>query len=507
MSSILSADDLNDFLTPGIACIKPTEVKKSSSPSGPAEIEISIDGAPVEVVVSQEDSTESRKTLEAAQISLSDCLACTGCITSAEEVLVAQHSHTQVLKALRDPDHTKTFVVSISHQVRASLATAFNLDTDTIDIKLKDLFVNKLGFKYVVGMEIGRAIAIEAGINEVVSRLELGDSTKGSPILSSVCPGWTCYAEKSHPEVVPYLSQIKSPQQITACLVKKQICEDLKLEWKDIYHLSVMPCFDKKLEAARPEFTTHHAPDTDCVITAKEVVQLMLDENIDITTLGQLGANSLEALSDVNLAPQKWPVQYQWQSNQGSSSGGYMFYILRAIKQRYKEIELQIQVIPGKNSDTVECRLVDEREQKTIANVSQVYGFRNIQNMVRKFKTKKVSSRAKVVSRKASTAMTDPLDMNYIEVMACPGGCINGGGLVGKPDDKTLKEWRAMVEENYKAMTELDVTSAMTHQWLQELWGYENDRDLDALIKVEYRAVDESVAKAENPALTLGTHW
>lgn len=509
MSSILSSDDLNDFLSPGVACIKPVEVNKSE---GYAEIEISIDGEPVEV----DKKDASRKTLEAAQISLSDCLACTGCITSAEEILVAQHSHTQVLKALSDTSASgKVFIVSISHQVRASLATAFGINIQMIDAKLKDLFHNKLGFKYVVGMEVGRIIAIEAAVQEVlqsISRNEGNDSSGRGPILSSVCPGWTCYAEKSHPEIIQYLSRRKSPQQITASLVKKLISEEHGVGCSEIYHLSVMPCFDKKLEAARPDFTTDNAPDTDCVITAKEVVQLLLEKNIDIMQLGQT------LLKDEELAPSKWPAKDQWQSNEGSSSGGYVFHVLRALKTKYDKsgIDTNVEVIPGKNNDTVEYHLVasdntcEEKDKRVLAVLSQVYGFRNIQNMVRRLKKRtgrgqKPTNRRTAVLPSTLSIKTDLLNMIYVEVMACPGGCINGGGLVGRPENMTLKQWREQVEGTYNSIPERQVESQLAQKWISDLWNANENKTVD-LVTVEYRAV-EVKQELDNPALALGTHW
>ena len=152
MSAILSADDLNDFISPGVACIKPPAEnvnRDTNNENGEVDIQIDNEGNPIEI--SRLDGTAT--SLSAAQISLADCLACSGCITSAEEILVAQHSHNELIKALKEKVQNKTdkvFVASISHQSRASLATAYNLTVEEVDRLLINLFINQMGFSYIV---------------------------------------------------------------------------------------------------------------------------------------------------------------------------------------------------------------------------------------------------------------------------------------------------------------------------------------------------------------------
>lgn len=527
MSAILSADDLNDFISPGVACIKPVEIKKTND-SGKAKIEISMDGVPTEI------TTEGENTkLEKAQISLSDCLACSGCITSAESVLVSLQSHDELLSSLRNPESKdKVYTVSISHQSRVSLAGAYGISLDKVDAKLQHLFIDILGFKYIVGLEVGRAISLYECYREVQeSRSEVAGS-KG-PILCSSCPGWTCYAEKTHPHVIPYLSKVKSPQQITGTLLKKMISNELGVPKGNIYHLSVMPCFDKKLEAARPEFGSEDESDNyrdvDCVITAKEIVQLLSSEGISFESLLDVKSSN-EALS-----PKSWPAE-QWSSHPGSSSGGYMDFVIQCIQQTIQE-PTHIDVLPGKNSDITEYRVISDNDPEKIHfRTARVYGFRNIQNLVRKLKQKGPSgapgkaglriARARVSTRRAGTAATtalsDPGQYDYVEVMACPGGCVNGGGQIGMPEGKNAKEWKDELEllysdielftktellkgpeSNISALIEL---KDFASNWLDSLWGRKN---LDELLHVEYHAVDTTPTAADDPMapLALGTKW
>ncbi|KAA8907649.1 hypothetical protein TRICI_004940 [Trichomonascus ciferrii] len=486
MSTILSSDDLNDFISPGVACIKPVEVHKEQEQAG--EIEIGKDGNEAFEVTKDGE----KQSLKAAQINLSDCLACSGCITSAESVLISLQSHNELLNALREEgSKDKLFVVSISHQVRASLAVGYNLSVEEVDQRLKHLFIRTLGFKYVVGLEIGRGIALEYGAEEVIQK----DS---GPVLSSSCPGWTCYVEKTHAHVIPYLSGVKSPQQITGTLIKNLISEEHGITQDKIYHLSLMPCFDKKLEAARPEFGTEEIRDVDCVITTKEVVQMLIDEN---NPFEEISPDT--EISDSDVAPSKWPYQDQWYSHEGTSSGGYLNYVLREMQRRMDE-KSHIEILPGKNADIMEYQVVRDSDGAVIKRAGQVYGFRNIQNLVRKLKMKQRTKNAKVTSTKSASSpkASDPSQWDYVEVMACPGGCVNGGGQIGKPTDQTSKEWKDLLEQKYQSIAQQDIQKQKVIGWVQQLWP---NNDNDRLLKTTFNAVESDVST--NPAIQIGTKW
>ncbi|KAK9473089.1 Nar1p [Dipodascopsis tothii] len=489
MSAILSEQDLNDFITPGLACINPVAVQKDAS-AGEVEIQIGANGQPMEVSL---DGTQG-KQLTAAQINLSDCLACSGCITSAESVLVSMQSHVELLNAIAankakdaTDDTRKVFAVSMAHQCRASLAAAYGLPLAAVDAKLGTLFRDVLGFEYVVGMETGRQISLAECATEVVERQA---AAAKKPVLASACPGWICYVEKTHPHIIPYLSAVKSPQQITGSLLKKLVAEQRGVGRERVYHVSIMPCFDKKLEASREEFTVDGVRDVDCVITTKEIVQLLNQEGVDFATLPEL-ASFTAARAD--LAPAGWPAD-DWDSNEGSSSGGYLHHVLGALQQQHADATLEI--VAGRNGDMVEYNVV--AGGAVVARAAQVYGFRNIQNLVRKLKPAK-AGRAKVVSRRAKA---DTVDYDYVEVMACPGGCINGGGQIEAADATAQKEWRNRVEEVYFQMARSHVTAAGAHALVAALWG-----EPASLTRTTYRAVEKKELTGAAAAVTIGSAW
>lgn len=529
MSAILSADDLNDFIGPGAACVKPVETPKPEGEAGEVDIQIDENGNPLEI--SKIDGRVS--TLSPAQISLADCLACSGCITSAEEVLVAQHSHDQLINAL-DNREDKVFVASISHQSRASFAHAFGFSIDEMDKLLINLLRNQMGFKYVVGTALGRKLSLLEEAQNMRTKKNSGSSN--GPTLLSICPGWVLYAEKTHPHILPLMSATKSPQQITGCLLKSLVSRELNISRDKIYHLSIMPCFDKKLESARPEQTPidDSAPDVDCVLTAKEVINLLEQSKYELVPLNAHKIIQLPGNVYRGSSPSLWPFkELSWSNDSGSQSGGYAYNYLMIFKNQliaenpeiYSEELFSIKNIEGRNSDIYEMRLM--HGETKVASAAIVNGFKNIQNLVRKLKpspagTKLTKTNPLASRRRArmngkspslsevATEVADASKCDYVEVMACPNGCINGGGQISKPQDASEKEWLSQVKDIYSQIDTLDLSSENSDQLVEKLatWSAsfckENEVPHDRLFNTYFNEVE----KPTDPnAILLGAKW
>lgn len=111
--------------------------------------------------------------------------------------------------------------------------------------KLITMFRTSFGCEHVFDASFSRDISLIESAKEFVTKKK----NNSTPVLASSCPGWVCYAEKKHgEEVIPYMSTAKSPQQIMGSIVKKHLCKSLKISPENIYHVAIMPCFDKKLE-------------------------------------------------------------------------------------------------------------------------------------------------------------------------------------------------------------------------------------------------------------------
>jgi len=235
--------DLDDFLTPSQSCVKPL-----LQPS---------------LIKATDRAT--------ATVSLSDCLACTGCVTSAETVLLQEQSLPKVLEALG----RGRVVVSVSEQSVVSLASGRKLSTGETFGRLRAILQAK-GVSEVRDMQQARDLVLQASLQEFLDRLP-----SGQPLVCAECPGWVCYAEKkADPVVLPMLSTVKSPLLVQDHLVKAAdpTCT----------HICVLPCYDKKLES-------HRVAAGPVVLTTKELEDWVRLEDwatpcpevpVDITTPG-----------------------------------------------------------------------------------------------------------------------------------------------------------------------------------------------------------------------------
>ncbi|KIN01869.1 hypothetical protein OIDMADRAFT_161476 [Oidiodendron maius Zn] len=504
MSAILSADDLNDFISPGVACIKPVETLPATKPATENdgfEVSFNTDLPPTD--------------LPPAQISLTDCLACSGCVTSAEAVLVSLQSHAEVLQeldsapALRLRGNTpgkeisvenldtggRIYVASVSPQTRASIAATFGVTEREAGHMIEQLLSGPKGiknraiyrnsFQWVVDTNIARDACLVLGAEEVMESLIDGpissNETEGStaikqptkPILTSSCPGWICYAEKTHPHVLPHLSRLKSPQALMGTLLKTTLSRKLGISPDRIWHVAIMPCFDKKLEASREELTdavwegtsTRGVRDVDCVITSKELLMLADSRRIDFSTLPRIPLQRI-VFPDEKLDSFLFPAPRRHHNGEtaAGSSGGYLYFLLQSFVSKYEGAS--IESTRGRNADVVEY-VVTSTTGEILLKTARYYGFRNIQNLVRKLKPMKPSrmpgARPVGSARRLGAKSSSP-DYAYVEVMACPGGCTNGGGQI-KIDDPAIsgrsevseakpglfeqKAWLAQVDEAY----------------------------------------------------------
>ncbi|CAG0888365.1 unnamed protein product [Cyprideis torosa] len=427
-SSVLQLTDLDDFITPSQECIKPVKVEKSTTVKG-AKIRIGA-GKTVEEI----GQDGQKRELQKAQITLSDCLACSGCITSAEHILITEQSQDELYSILREKGD-RIVILTICPQSRLSLAKKYKLGNEECAKKLTTYF-HSLGVDYVFDSSVGSAFSLDESKKEFVDRFRRREEGGGvTPVLSSACPGWICYAEKTHGSyILPYISKVKSPQQIMGNLIKDYFASKLNVSRSRIYHATVMPCFDKKLEASREDFrvTLEDSEDRDvnCVITSMEVAQ-MIEKDIGADLAVVDSASCLD--EPFNLVNENQELV----THKGSSSGGFLEHVfLHAAKELFG-IEhpetLPYKVMRNFDFQEVTLENTSNTAGPPLLRFCLAYGFRNIQNLVQKIKRKKC-----------------PYD--YIEIMACPGGCVNGGAQIRGDSADGTKALAKQLEDDYRAL-------------------------------------------------------
>lgn len=418
-SGALQLTDLDDFITPSQECIKPVKIETNKSKTG-SKITIQDDGSYMQA------TSSGLQKLEKVEITLADCLACSGCITSAEGVLITQQSQEELLKVMNENnlaklnnqlDSVRYIVFTVAQQPILSLAKRYNLGPEETFERVAGYF-KKLGADMVVDTKIADDLSLIESRNEFVERFNT--NRQSMPMMASSCPGWVCYAEKTHGNfILPFIATTRSPQQIMGVLVKKYLAKILGVPGDRIYHVTVMPCYDKKLEASREDFFSDvdNCRDVDCVITSIEIEQM-------------LDGTGIQFLQTVEPSPIDWPwptprpSAFVW-AHESSGSGGYSEYIFKYAARKLFNINIdQAEFKILRNNDLREAIL--EINGEVLLRFAIANGFRNIQNMVQKLKRGKCN-------------------YHFIEIMACPSGCLNGGAQVRPNSGQTPRELTAEI--------------------------------------------------------------
>ncbi|RDB16786.1 Cytosolic Fe-S cluster assembly factor NAR1 [Hypsizygus marmoreus] len=509
-SGALTLTDLNDFITPSQACIKPVQQLNKPDEKDPAAAatEIHIDRTGAYYEVPQDASSPSTTTtpaapkkLEQAQINLNDCLACSGCITSAESVLITLQSHTEVLAFLEsnqkrfipseyiEAEPYRVPVISISPQSIASLAAAISSSSSSssnstfppptprqILRRLRAFCTESLGFACVFDTTFARHLALREHVTEFQERwtaagqsipsgaTTTNETAQGLPMLASACPGWICYAEKAHSEMLPFIARTKSPQQVMGTLVKSWMGARWGKSPPEIYHVTVMPCYDKKLEASRTDFynSLYSTRDVDCVITTGELSLLLHSQNYDITLPVPGEADDDRRSHSLIFDPFSDPARPEYHpggspdnmntvppiyfpemlTHPGTSSGSYLHAVIEHVRSTSR-VPLTLTVSMIRNTDYEEFVLSREEDGAVVFKGAKCYGFRNLQNVVRRVgRERGVRTTTGAAGKMAGGGGVRRLGRrgggeegkqqergyDYVEVMACPGGCVNGGG-------------------------------------------------------------------------------
>ncbi|XP_034950134.1 probable cytosolic Fe-S cluster assembly factor AGAP009023 [Chelonus insularis] len=447
-SGALQITNLDDFITPSQECIKPVDYKKSTTTTG-AKIKIKDDKEYVNI------NQKIPEKLEKVEITLADCLACSGCITSAESVLVSQQNQDELLRVFHEKknhessnESAKFIVVSLSVQPILSIAERYNLDPEDTTLRLAGYF-KELGADMVLDMTVADDLALLESAKEFVKRYNQSQEgqEKQIPMLASACPGWICYAEKTHGNfILPYISTTKSPQQIMGSLVKYHLAKMKNLSAENIYHITLMPCYDKKLEAYREDFHNQliNTRDVDCVITSIELEQMLEYENKNLQNIDPQKIDYPFGILELN------SVSRNVWGHEGSGSGGYAHFILNyAARNIFGMSDIKLQFKNLKNPDFKEAVL--ERNGQILLHFAIANGFRNIQNLVQKLKRNKCT-------------------YHYVEIMACPAGCLNGGAQIRSQNGLQSRQLASTLESKYQNLPIIEPESNIVVKTLYDSW-------------------------------------
>lgn len=328
----------------------------------------------------------------------SPCVKCGQCSAHCPTGAIVENDETPLVwRALHDPE--KICVVQIAPSVRVTVGEAFGLPPGTNLTKKLYAALRRLGFKAVFDTNFSADVTIVEEASEFIERFLHRRGTL--PLITSCCPSWTDFMEKTHYDFIDNFSTAKSPQQMLGVLAKTYYAEKLGIDPAKMYVVSIMPCTAKKYELSRTDemYASGHK-DVDVALTTRELARMLKQSGIDFLNLADGEPDSL--LGD-----------YSGAGTIFGATGGVMEAAVRtayfyATGQKLGTLELEsVRGLKGVKEGTI---MVGE----TPVRVAVAHGLANVEQVLERVRE----------ARRAG----EETPYHFIEVMACPGGCIGGGG-------------------------------------------------------------------------------
>lgn len=319
------------------------------------------------------------------------CVSCGQCIVNCPTGAIYEKDDTaKVLEAINDPE--KFVVVHTAPSIRVTLGECFGMHIGTNVQGKMVAALRRLGFDMVFDTDFGADLTIVEEANEFLGRVQNGGVL---PMITSCSPGWIKYCEHYYPDMLDHLSTCKSPQQMSGAIIKTWYAEKMGIDPKDIVVVGIMPCTAKKFETKRDDQAASGYPDVDYSLTTRELGRMIESAGIYFKHLPDEEFDN--PLGDSTGAAVIF-----------GATGGVMEAALRTAVEKLSGEEL-------KSLDFTEVRGTDGIKEASYTvngmevKVCVVSGLANANTIMEKVKN--------------GTA-----DYHFIEIMGCPGGCVNGGG-------------------------------------------------------------------------------
>jgi len=390
------------------------------------------------------------------------CIYCGQCIVACPVgALYEKNDIPQVNEAIDDSE--KHVVVQVAPAVRAALGEEFGLPIGTPVTGKMVAALKRLGFDKVFDTDTGADLTIMEEGTEFIERFTKGENL---PIITSCSPGWVKYCEHNYPEFLPNLSTCKSPMEMFGAVIKSYYAEKEGINKDKIFSVAIMPCTSKKFEASRSEHTTSGGRDIDVSLTTRELARMIKQAGIDF----------------VNLPDEQFDTPFGEATGAGvifGTTGGVMEAAIRTV---YEILEKK----PLDDLDVKAVRGLDGVKEATLkiagkdVKVAIVHGTKNAKTILEKIKNGE--------------------KYDFIEIMACPSGCIHGGGQpivdarVRADVDVKAKRAEALYSEDRNAKMRKSHENPVITKLYEEFFGEPCGHKSHELLHTHY--VDRSDIRA-----------
>ena len=358
----------------------------------------------------------------------SNCTRCGQCVMACPtNALNEQENINEVTKAISDPE--KIVIVQTAPSVRVSLSESFGGRPGEIQTGQMVAALKKLGFDYVFDVSLGADFTTYEEAYDLKDRLD----DKLTPLFTSCCPARVKYIEDFHPQLIPNITSVRSPQQCLAVLIKTYFAQKRKIDFRKIVVVSIMPCIAKKFESRREGEDKSGYWDVDWVLTTREFIKMVKEANIDLK----------------NIEPVKFDSPLGEASGAGAiygAAGGVMESAIRTFADIFHNEKIE-------KIDYQEFRGMEGIKKATLniggkdIKIAIATGLANAEKIIAEIRKGEI--------------------YHYVEVMACPGGCVGGGG---QPKPVSFEVINKRREALYEIDKKLPVRKAHENPVLQQVY-------------------------------------
>ncbi|TVQ35715.1 MAG: (2Fe-2S)-binding protein [Geminicoccaceae bacterium] len=325
----------------------------------------------------------------------SACVTCGQCVLVCPTGALGERDEIErVLDYLYDPNIVT--VVQFAPAVRVGFGEEFGLPPGTNVEGQIITALRRLGADIVLDTNWGADLVVMEEATELLHRLKAGER----PTFTSCCPAWINFAERHYPDILPLLSTTKSPQQCVGIVAKTYLPAKRGIDPSRVRVVSIMPCTAKKDEVVRPQLSHDGMPEVDVVLTTREFARLLRREGLDLTTL------EATTFDDPHM------TEYSGAGAIFGTTGGVMEAAVRTLYHMVNGAELDtIELAQLRGFEGVRTAAVDLGQGAGVVKVAMCHGLKPTRQIV-------------------EAVRAGTVDLDFIEVMACPGGCVDGGGTL-----------------------------------------------------------------------------